>query len=77
MRLSGKGRWPREEVAAVELLFDLLDGLAQQVGGGAVGQGHVAIGRGDCALVLTDGRRIKLSRSRRKDFEALFAQPRT
>lgn len=28
--------------------------------------------RGDCALVLTDGRRIKLSRSRRKDFEALF-----
>jgi two-component system LytT family response regulator len=32
--------------------------------------------RGDCALVLADGRRIKLSRSRRKDFEALFAQPR-
>jgi two-component system LytT family response regulator len=32
--------------------------------------------RGDCALVLVDGRRIKLSRSRRKDFEALFAQPR-
>jgi two-component system LytT family response regulator len=28
--------------------------------------------RGDCALVLADGRRIKLSRSRRKDFEALF-----
>jgi two-component system LytT family response regulator len=32
--------------------------------------------RGDCALVLADGRRVKLSRSRRKDFEALFAQPR-
>jgi len=32
--------------------------------------------RGDCALVLADGRRIKLSRSRRKDFEALFAAPR-
>lgn len=32
--------------------------------------------RGDCALVLADGRRLKLSRSRRKDFEALFAQPR-
>ena len=30
--------------------------------------------RGDCALVLTDGRRIKLSRSRRKDFETLFAR---
>jgi two-component system LytT family response regulator len=30
--------------------------------------------RGDCALVLADGRRIKLSRSRRKDFEALFAK---
>jgi two-component system LytT family response regulator len=29
--------------------------------------------RGDCALVLADGRRLKLSRSRRKDFEALFA----
>jgi two-component system LytT family response regulator len=28
--------------------------------------------RGDCALVLADGRRIKLSRSRRKAFEALF-----
>jgi two-component system LytT family response regulator len=28
--------------------------------------------RGDCALVLSDGRRIKLSRSRRKEFEALF-----
>jgi two-component system LytT family response regulator len=28
--------------------------------------------RGDCALVLADGRRIKLSRSRRKEFEALF-----
>jgi len=32
--------------------------------------------RGDCALVLTGGQRLKLSRSRRKDFEALFAQPR-
>ena len=32
--------------------------------------------RGDCALVLADGRRLKLSRARRKDFEALFAQPR-
>jgi two-component system LytT family response regulator len=32
--------------------------------------------RGDCALVLADGRQLKLSRSRRKDFEALFAQPR-
>jgi two-component system LytT family response regulator len=32
--------------------------------------------RGDCALVLSDCRRIKLSRSRRKDFEALFAQGR-
>ncbi len=31
--------------------------------------------RGDCALVLADGRRIKLSRSRRRDFEALFTQP--
>jgi two-component system, LytTR family, response regulator len=31
-----------------------------------------ALFRGDCALVLADGRRIKLSRSRRKDFEALF-----
>jgi two-component system, LytTR family, response regulator len=32
--------------------------------------------RGDCALVLADGRRLKLSRSRRKEFESLFAQPR-
>jgi len=32
--------------------------------------------RGDCAIVLADGRRLKLSRSRRKAFEALFAQPR-
>jgi two-component system LytT family response regulator len=32
--------------------------------------------RGDCALVLADGRRIKLSRSRRKEFEALFQQSR-
>ncbi len=31
--------------------------------------------RGDCALVLADGTRLKLSRSRRKDFEALFARP--
>ena len=31
--------------------------------------------RGDCAIVLADGTRLKLSRSRRKDFEALFAQP--
>jgi two-component system, LytTR family, response regulator len=30
--------------------------------------------RGDCALVLADGRQVKLSRSRRKDFEALFAR---
>jgi len=29
--------------------------------------------RGDCALVLADGSRVKLSRSRRRDFEALFA----
>jgi len=28
--------------------------------------------RGDCALVLADGQRLKLSRSRRKDFEARF-----
>jgi len=32
--------------------------------------------RGDCALVLADGRRLKLSRSRRKDFEARFARPK-
>ena len=31
--------------------------------------------RGDCALVLADGTRLKLSRSRRRDFEALFARP--
>lgn len=31
--------------------------------------------RGDCALVLADGTRLKLSRSRRKEFEALFARP--
>ena len=31
--------------------------------------------RGDCALVLADGTRLKLSRSRRKEFEALFAHP--
>jgi two-component system LytT family response regulator len=28
--------------------------------------------RGDCALVLADGRRLKLSRSRRREFEARF-----
>ena len=32
--------------------------------------------RGDCALVLASGQRLKLSRSRRREFEALFAQPR-
>jgi two-component system LytT family response regulator len=32
--------------------------------------------RGDCALVLADGRRVKLSRGRRREFEALFAQGR-
>jgi two-component system LytT family response regulator len=32
--------------------------------------------RGDCALVLADGKQLKLSRSRRRDFEALFEQPR-
>jgi two-component system LytT family response regulator len=32
--------------------------------------------RGDCALVLTDGTRVKLSRSRRRDFEGRFSQPR-
>jgi two-component system LytT family response regulator len=31
--------------------------------------------RGDCALVLADGTRLRLSRSRRKAFEALFAAP--
>jgi two-component system LytT family response regulator len=30
--------------------------------------------RGDCTLVLADGTRLRLSRSRRKDFESLFAQ---
>ena len=30
--------------------------------------------RGDCALVLSGGQRVKLSRSRRADFEALFAR---
>jgi two-component system LytT family response regulator len=29
--------------------------------------------RGDCALVLSDGTRVKLSRARREDFEKLFA----
>jgi two-component system LytT family response regulator len=32
--------------------------------------------RGDCILVLRDGTRVKLSRTRRDEFEALFAQPR-
>jgi two-component system LytT family response regulator len=32
--------------------------------------------RGDCALVLTGGQRLKLSRNRRKDFEAHFAHLR-
>jgi two-component system LytT family response regulator len=31
--------------------------------------------RGDCALVLDDGTRVKLSRSRRKQFDTLFSQP--
>ena len=30
--------------------------------------------RGDCALVLEDGTKLRLSRSRRKAFEAMFAQ---
>jgi two-component system LytT family response regulator len=30
--------------------------------------------RGDCALVLSGGQRVKLSRSRRAEFEALFAK---
>jgi two-component system LytT family response regulator len=32
--------------------------------------------RGDCVLVLADGARVRLSRNRRREFEALFAQPR-
>jgi two-component system LytT family response regulator len=32
--------------------------------------------RGDCALILSGGRQLRLSRGRRRDFEALFAQPR-
>jgi two-component system LytT family response regulator len=32
--------------------------------------------RGDCAIILRDGTRVKLSRNRRDEFEALFAQPR-
>ena len=28
--------------------------------------------RGDCALVLADGTRVKLSRTRRDEFERLF-----
>ena len=31
--------------------------------------------RGDCALVLADGTRLRLSRSRRKAFEAMFTAP--
>jgi two-component system LytT family response regulator len=30
--------------------------------------------RGDCALILADGTNVRLSRSRRKAFEAMFAQ---
>lgn len=32
--------------------------------------------RGDCELLLADGSRVRLSRSRRRAFEALFEQPR-
>jgi two-component system LytT family response regulator len=32
--------------------------------------------RGDCTLVLADGAHVKLSRSRRKQFEERFAEPR-
>jgi two-component system, LytTR family, response regulator len=32
--------------------------------------------RGDCTLVLADGAQVKLSRSRRKNFEDRFAEPR-
>jgi two-component system LytT family response regulator len=32
--------------------------------------------RGDCALVLADGTRVKLSRTRRSEFERLFGTPR-
>ncbi len=32
--------------------------------------------RGDCTLVLADGARVKLSRSRRKNFEDKFGDPR-
>jgi two-component system LytT family response regulator len=32
--------------------------------------------RGDCTLVLADGARVKLSRSRRKNFEERFGEPR-
>jgi two-component system, LytTR family, response regulator len=31
--------------------------------------------RGDCALILSDGTRVKLSRKRRDEFERLFAAP--
>jgi two-component system LytT family response regulator len=33
--------------------------------------------RGDCTLVLADGARVKLSRSRRKNFEEKFGEPRS
>ena len=32
--------------------------------------------RGDCTLVLTDGTQVKLSRTRRSEFERLFGTPR-
>jgi two-component system LytT family response regulator len=32
--------------------------------------------RGDCTLVLTDGTQVRLSRTRRADFERLFGTPR-
>ncbi len=32
--------------------------------------------RGDCSLLLADGSRLRLSRTRRQEFEALLAQPK-
>jgi len=32
--------------------------------------------RGDCTLVLADGTQVKLSRTRRAEFERLFGTPR-
>jgi two-component system LytT family response regulator len=32
--------------------------------------------RGDCTLVLADGTQVKLSRTRRSEFERLFGMPR-